>query len=101
MANVTLQGSIATLSYALEHLPELTYTFQEGHKYLGPASERFAIRLEIDEAIASNAVSGAASIGPNDVQPMELDGITAVDDLTFMQRIKANGNLPQWLRAAL
>jgi hypothetical protein len=101
LANVTLQGSIATLSYALEHLPDLAKTFQAGHAELMGAPNQFRIRLEMDEALALDALSGAAVIGPGDVDPMELDGITAVDDATFIQRLKSNINLPQWLKAAL
>jgi 5-methylthioadenosine/S-adenosylhomocysteine deaminase len=101
LANVTLQGSIATLSYALEHLPDLAKTFQTGHVELRGAPGRFRIRLEMDEALALEAISGAVSIGPGDVDPMELDAITAVDDGTFTQRLKANINLPQWLKDAL
>jgi len=101
LANVTLQGSIATLSYALEHLPELAQTFQEEHVGLMGAPARFRIRLEMDEAVALEAISGSVPIGPGDVDPMELDGITAVDDGTFIQRLKSNMNLPQWLKAAL
>jgi 5-methylthioadenosine/S-adenosylhomocysteine deaminase len=44
---------------------------------------------------------GTAPIGPGDVDPMKLDPITAVDDTTFISRVKANANLPPWLRAAL
>jgi cytosine/adenosine deaminase-related metal-dependent hydrolase len=101
LANITLQASIATLSHALEHLPDLAKTFQTGHAALMEAPARFRIRLEMDEAFALDAMSGAVVIGPGDVDPMELDGITAVDDDTFIQRLKSNINLPPWLKAAL
>lgn len=101
LANVTLQGSIATLSYALEHLPDLAKTFQAGHAELMGAPGRFRIRLEMDEALALEAISGVVPIGPGDVDPMQLDGITAVDDSTFIQRLKSSLNLPPWLKTAL
>jgi hypothetical protein len=101
LANVTLQASIATLTYALEHLPDLAKTFEPGHVELRGAPDRFRIRLEMDEPLALDAMSGAVQIGPGDVDPMELDGITAVDDSTFVQRLKSNMNLPQWLKTAL
>jgi 5-methylthioadenosine/S-adenosylhomocysteine deaminase len=101
LANVTLQGSIATLSCALEHLPDLATTFQRGLMALNGAPSGFRILLEMDERLAADAVFGAVSIGPGDVDPMRLDAITAVDDTTFIQRLKANVNLPQWLKAAL
>ena len=55
----------------------------------------------MDESLATDAISGAVSIGPGDVDPMEMDAITAVDDVTFIQRLKRNVNLPQWLKDAL
>ena len=101
LANVTLQASIATLSYALEHLPDLAKTFQAGNAELAAGTPRFTIRLEMDEQLALDAMAGATSIGPGDVDPMELDGITLVDDPTFIQRVKNNINIPQWLKNAL
>jgi cytosine/adenosine deaminase-related metal-dependent hydrolase len=101
LANVTLQGSIATLSYALEHLPDLAKTFASGQAAFDHLPSRFQIRLEMDENLALGVLSGAESIGPGDVDPMELDPITSVDDTTFIQRLKANINLPQWLKNGL
>src|SRR5262249_30258604 len=101
LAKVTLQAAIATLSHALEHLPDLAKTFQAGHKAFQGAPAGLRIQLEMDKRAAMAAVSGAAAIAPGDVDPMELDPITAVDDTTFIQRLKANANLPEWLKAAL
>jgi hypothetical protein len=101
LANVTLQGSIATLSYALEHLPDLAKTFASGQAAFDHLPARFQIRLEMDENLALGVLSGTESIGPGDVDPMELDQITSVDDKTFVKRLKANINLPQWLKDGL
>jgi 5-methylthioadenosine/S-adenosylhomocysteine deaminase len=101
LAKVSLQGALATLTYALEHLPDLARTFQTGLRALEGVQPRFQIRLEMDEPLAAAVMAGAVSIGPGDVDPMELDPITAVDDTTFTQRLKANLNLPQWLRTGL
>jgi 5-methylthioadenosine/S-adenosylhomocysteine deaminase len=101
LANVTLQASIATLSYALEHLPDLAKTFSSGHQALGEFANTFKIRLEMDEEVALDAMVAAPPIGPSDVDPMELDPITAVDDTTFIPRLKQASNVPAWLKAAL
>jgi len=101
LAKITLQGAIATLSYALEHLPDLTETFKEGHAELRGTSGRFRIQLEVGEPEALAAVSGDSPIGPGDVDRMALDPITAVDDSTFNNRLKKNINLPQWLKDEL
>jgi 5-methylthioadenosine/S-adenosylhomocysteine deaminase len=101
LANVTLQASIATLTTALQNLPDLAKTFQAGHAELKGATGRFTLRLDMDESLAAAAVSGAAAIAPGDVDPMVLDPITAVDDTTFIPRLQKNINLPQWLKNAL
>ena len=101
LANVTLQASIATLSHALEHLPDIATSFQAGHHELQGAPPKFGLKLEGDEHAATTAVSGFTPIGPGDVDSMELDAITAVDDTTFLPRLKQNPNLPQWLKDAL
>lgn len=46
LANITLQASIATLTYALEHLPDLAKTFQKGLIALNGAPSAFRILLE-------------------------------------------------------
>jgi 5-methylthioadenosine/S-adenosylhomocysteine deaminase len=101
LANVTLQASIATLSYALEHLPDIAKTFDAGNFELKSVLGRFLLHLEMDEPLAADALSGTTPIGPGDVDPMELDPITVVDDSTFIQRLKLSRNLPQWLKDAL
>lgn len=101
LAHVSLQASIATLSYALENLPELAQTFESGHAQLLGVTHRFQIHLEMDEPLALDAVAGVTKIGPGDVDPMELDPITAVDDGAFIARLRGNPNLPQWLKNAL
>src|SRR3569833_420699 len=83
LAHISLQASIATLGYALEHLPDQTKTFESGHAQLLGVTDRFQIRLDMDEPLALDAVTGVTKIGPGDVAPMVLDPITAVDDGTF------------------
>jgi hypothetical protein len=101
LANVKLSGAVATLSYALEHLPELASSFANHHRLMEGAPGRFFVHLEMDEEYAAALVSGKTSIGPGDVDRMELDPATEVDDVTFRQRLRANGNLPDWLRQEL
>jgi 5-methylthioadenosine/S-adenosylhomocysteine deaminase len=39
--------------------------------------------------------------GPGDVDALAIEPMTAVDDTGFAARIKANPNVPQWLKDAL
>ncbi|MEZ2310491.1 amidohydrolase family protein [Paraburkholderia sp. RCC_158] len=100
LANMTLAEATRTLSYSLEHLPEAASEFSEKHALFATAQPLF-VHLDMDEGYAAELVAGSRPIGPGDVDPMELDPITSIDDSTFRQRIWANPNLPEWLRAAL
>jgi cytosine/adenosine deaminase-related metal-dependent hydrolase len=101
LANISLQGSISTLADALAHLPDLARTFNSGHSAIGGTGKRFYLHLGMDEVSAAAAVAGTTPIGPGDVDPMQLDAITSVDDPTFSERIRRNSNVPDWLRAEI
>ncbi|KVU01447.1 hypothetical protein WK61_05435 [Burkholderia ubonensis] len=100
LANMSLTEATKTLSYSLEHLPELASQFSE-NRALFAGNQPMFVRLEMDEEYARELLTGVRPIGPGDVAPMELDPITSIDDSTFRQRILANPNLPEWLRVAL
>lgn len=101
LANTKLGSAISTLTYSLEHLPDLAENFLAHHQYMSGAPDRFAVHLDLDEDYAVALTTGAAKIGRGDVDPMELDPITSVDDATFRSRLIANKNIPDWLRKAL
>lgn len=96
-----LTTAIASLSYALEHLPDLAEGFLFQHKLMSGAPDRFYIHLDMDEDYAMDVMTGKRAIGKGDVEPMTLEPITEVDDTQFRVRIKSNINIPSWLRAAL
>jgi 5-methylthioadenosine/S-adenosylhomocysteine deaminase len=100
LAKMSLATSIAMLSYALEHLPELAGKFAAQHELLGSA-DRISLHLDLDEEFAMRLVTAAEPIHPGDVDPMKLEPLTSVDDKTLRERLRANQNLPAWLRAAI
>jgi 5-methylthioadenosine/S-adenosylhomocysteine deaminase len=100
LAKMSLATAIATLSYALEHLPDLAGKFAAQHELLGGV-ERLFLHLDLDEEFAMGLVTAAVPIQAGDVDPMKLDPVTSVDDKTFGDRLRANPNLPAWLRAAI
>ena len=70
--------------------------------YLGPSTERYMLVLDMDEANgAAKEAFALATISRGDVDPMELEPLTAVDDSQFIPRLKASRNLPVWLKALL
>jgi 5-methylthioadenosine/S-adenosylhomocysteine deaminase len=96
-----LGTAISTLSYALEHLPDLAEQFSPQHKLMRGAADRYVIELDMDEDYAMELMAGKMEIGRGDVDPMILDPITETDDGRFRDRLKHNTNIPPWLRSAL
>ena len=101
LAGTTLSSAISRLSFGLEHLPDLAEEFPTQHKLMADAVDQFYVELDMDEDYAMNLVSGDRGIGRGDVEPMKLDPITEADDGRFRQRLKANINIPEWLRVEL
>ncbi len=101
LEGMALSTAIVTLSHALAHLPDLADQFQTQHRLIDGGAGRFFVDLDMDEAYARAVMAGKISIGRDEVEPMELDPITEVDDLRFRARLKQNINIPEWLREAL
>lgn len=101
LERMSLGTAIATLSYALEHLPDLAEQFHAQHQLMGGATDGFVVELGFDEDYAMELMAGARSIGRDDVEPMVLDPISEVDDYQFRTRLKSNINIPAWLRSSL
>jgi 5-methylthioadenosine/S-adenosylhomocysteine deaminase len=101
LEGMTLGSAISTLSYALEHLPDLAERFFSQHRLMEGATDLYYVELDMDEDHALDLMSGKSAIGRDDVEPMALDSITEVDDSDFRPRLKANINIPNWLRAQL
>lgn len=100
LAKMTLAASIALLSYALEHLQELAEKFASQYALL-EGSDKISLLLDFDEEFAMNLVAATNIIDPINIVAMKLDPLTSVDDKSFRDRILANKNLPEWLRAAI
>ncbi|TIL65610.1 amidohydrolase family protein [Mesorhizobium sp.] len=101
LAATTLASAISTLSYSLEHLPDLAERFLSQHSLMAGVPDRFYVHLDTDEGYAKDLMAGTARIGPGDVDPMVLDPITEADDDLFRERLRANINIPEWLRSGL
>ncbi|MET4219386.1 hypothetical protein ABIB00_004607, partial [Bradyrhizobium sp. LB14.3] len=58
--------------------------------------------LDYDAFVANADLFVAADLpGPNDVDAMTMEPLTAVDDASFIPRIKNNMNVPKWLKDLL
>lgn len=98
LGGMRLSTATAKLAYGLSHLPELANAFGPALMSMGNAPSQ-TYRL-VDEISGDDA-------SPLDFDPLALptkelvlNPITAADDLTFAQRMKANPNLPGYVKSA-
>lgn len=97
---MSLQASVATLTYGLEHLPEVAKSFAADHAQLEGlrdfrSTSRWmnlwrAMRLPVWPRSDLRMLTRCSSI-PS----------VAVDDATFNNRLRGNPNLSPWLKSAL
>jgi hypothetical protein len=100
-----LSTAIAKLSYGLEHMPELGRSFPKTLAYALEYSRgsTWGIQLDYDDASATPGLKLAAvePIDPTLLYPMDLAPMAEVDDAKFRPTLRANRNIPDFLRAAL
>ncbi|MYM73546.1 amidohydrolase family protein [Duganella sp. FT134W] len=100
MGGMSLATAIAKLDYGLRHLPELAAVPAPAVRGELATRADWTLDLEFDDAVP-DALSLLALTPPERVDPMQLDPITAVDDPSFSARLKANPNLPAFLKETL
>lgn len=100
-----LSTAISKLSYGLEHMPELGKSFPKAleHALKYSPATTWGIQLDYDDAspLPGLKLSIAEPIDPTQLYPMELAPMTEVDDTKFRPSLRANSNIPDFLRAAL
>jgi hypothetical protein len=100
-----LSTAISKLSYGLEHMPELGKSFPKdlAHALAFSPATMWGIELDYDDTTSHSGIKLAAldPIDPTLLYPMELAPITEADDATFRPTLKANSNIPKFLRDAL
>jgi len=99
LAGVSLSSAITTITWALANLPEVAKQAQT----LAPLMRNAAVEHwrpvpDYESGPAIELFSAAALPGPGDVDPLTAEPLTAVDDPSFIGRIHANPNVPQWLK---
>lgn len=109
LGGMRLSTAIAKLSYGLEHLPELSASFATRLEAmtLGDAAVDYRLLTDMEEEAAGEPglptfqvmeeAQTAAAV--TQVQPMRLEPLTSVDDPGFGLRMRANPNLPEYVKA--
>jgi len=103
LAGLSLATATTKLSYGLQNLPNLvpatpTATLMALNMPREPA---ISIDMELDPMPPGGLIEAFSLAATPPLQPMTLPPITAVDDPGFIPAIKANPNLPAFLRNAL
>ncbi|MER9593944.1 amidohydrolase family protein [Mesorhizobium sp. M0244] len=103
LAGLSLGTAIAKLTYGLAHLPELAGSAPGAALLAFKAIEREAITIDFeleakdDFATLQDVLRASASA----LKPMPMAPITATDDPDFITALKANVNLPDYVKQAL
>jgi hypothetical protein len=101
LGGMSLSSAITTMTHAMANLPDVA---REAHK-LAPQMKGVVDLWrpipDYEEEVGLKLFAGNDLPGPGDVDSMTIEPMTAVDDGGFTGRIKANPNVPQWLKNAL
>ncbi|QRI72660.1 amidohydrolase family protein [Bradyrhizobium sp. PSBB068] len=101
LGGTSLSSAIATMTYALANLKDVA---REAHT-LAPMMEGVVDHWrpvpDYDDRPAGPMFAAPTLPGPDDVDPLAIEPMTAVDDTGFIGRIQANPNVPQWLKDSL
>jgi hypothetical protein len=103
LAGLSLATAIAKLTYGLANLPllaEQTATLSVQAAAL-VERETTAIDFELEDDVDFGTFQTMALHAMPNLKPLSLPPITAVDDADFVPALKANPNLPAYLRDAL
>jgi 5-methylthioadenosine/S-adenosylhomocysteine deaminase len=101
LGGTSLSGAISTLTYALTNLPDVAREAQTLAPALIGVHDHWRPVPDYEDRPAGPMFAAPTLPGPADVDPLTIEPMTAVDDPGFVGRIKANMNVPQWLKDAL
>ena len=100
---LTLAEATDRLREALQNLPALASQVAEaslaGLEAGSVGSPLSPLRLDLD--LDDEPLETAAASLADDVFPMELEAITVADDPTFLPKLEAAGNLPEFIKEGL
>ncbi|WP_143130875.1 hypothetical protein [Bradyrhizobium arachidis] len=100
LGGTSLSSAIATLTYAA-NLPEVAREAHALAPALSGAHDHWRAVPDYDDRPVGPMFAAPTLPGPADVDPLTIEPMTAVDDPGLAGRIKANVNVPQWLKDLL
>lgn len=115
LGGLSLASAIAKLTYGLQHLPELARDYIRQTAFLVARAdekalftealdlEHWGLDLEFEPQLTTlrAAMEKAPEIDPTLIKRLELPPLTEIDDALFRRRLRANVNLPAFVRRGL
>jgi 5-methylthioadenosine/S-adenosylhomocysteine deaminase len=115
LGGLSLSSATAKLAYGLKHLPELARDYLRQTAFLLQRADegalftrtldlqQWGLHLEFEPDISTlrAAVEKAPQIDPTLIKRLELPALTEIDDSSFRSRLRANVNLPDFVRRGL
>lgn len=99
---MSLSTAVSKLSDGLRNMPELGRNFpKDTAKGFAFGSPPMSLHLDLEPIQADAAFLAGPPIDPTQLHPMELSPITEIDDASFRTQVRANRNIPEYLRDAL
>ncbi|MBY3031161.1 amidohydrolase family protein [Rhizobium leguminosarum] len=102
LAGLSLGTAIAKLTYGLAHLPELAASAPKPtiKGFDAIARNAIAIDFEMEEDEDFTKLQHLMRAAAPQLKPLPMSPITAIDDPNFIPSLKANVNLPDYLKQA-
>lgn len=103
LAGLSLATAIAKLTYGLAHLPDLAASAPAASIIGFSAIAREAVTIDFDMETAEDfaTLQVVMRTAAPSLKPLAMAPITAVDDPNFIPSLKANINLPTYIKQAL
>jgi len=101
LGGTSLGSATTTMDYALAHLPDVAREAQALAPHMLGAAEQWRPVPDYEEPAVGPLFALATLPRPDEVDPLSIEPITAVDDPGFADRIRANINVPAWFKDRL
>ena len=99
---MSLATATAKLSDGMANMPDLGRNFpKDTARAFAFGSPPMSLHLDLEGAQPDAALVAGTPIDPSQLYPMELPPLTDVDDPSFRPKLRANRNIPDYLREAL
>ena len=101
LALISQTAGQSLIAYALAHLPDVAREAQRLAPFMEDVVDHWRPVPDYEDEPQPRLFAAGGLPGPADLDPLTIEPMTAADDTNFVDRIKANPNVPQWVKDAL